>query len=295
MNLNESGDTSFEAVCDRLYRAADQKNRQLAKIVGALKKLAFADTLDSPRKVAGAIRILKKSDPAELGLDFNFTELFDTLTVDQARRTEARRLAFGRALAEQAQGAGLTCELLTSDPMELALPPFTVVVDLTENLARLCYARLTVEELGAKPNLITEAHQKNLEKLESGWTSQQFFDALFGAYQIQRIRQKLPRGERVDLSDIVSIVAFDFQNPKFFADPLVNHYRDYARYRFAYDLARLRRAGSLERNGYRLSLGVATGATTRNKGNVLYIEEGKNTGQYYATLWFTAATEDGSP
>ena len=47
------------------------------------------------------------------------------------------------------------------------LPPFTVAVDLDQNLAHINYARLALEELPARPDQITAALEKNLNLLDN--------------------------------------------------------------------------------------------------------------------------------
>lgn len=280
------------ALSSRMLAAAVEKGKQLSTLTAALKKLADERTLDHPQKVNAALQTIQESDPAALGLEINLDELLETIGADQAQRSENRRMTFGRALTDAASERGVVCSLLTSDPMELALSPFTVTVDLARNLATLRYARLAVEELPAAPDRVMDAREKHLKQLESGWAPEQFFDALREAYQILRIRQRLPNDARVALTDLLGHLALAFQGKKFLGDPSGSHYRDYGRARFAYDLARLRRAGLLERNDWRLSLGTATGTATKNKKDVLYIEEGGGRGQYYATLWFVAAGKD---
>jgi hypothetical protein len=136
------------------------------------------------------------------------------------------------------------------------------------------------------------AREKVHKRLESGWSPEQFFDALYEGYQVRRISQKLPLEARVDLADLLGYVAFAFQKKKFMIDPSSSNYRGYGRARFAFDLARLRRAGLLRQRGHRLSLGAATGSATKDKTNVLYLEEGGGRGQYYATCWFVATGKD---
>ena len=177
--------------------------------------------------------------------------------------------------------------MMTTDPMEFFLPPFTVSVDLEKNLAFIHYARVAIEELPAKPDKIMAGLRKNLRLLDAGWSGEDFFDALYHAYEIELFENKGHRGDRVTLVNLLAFVALSFQNKQFRSDPVAGHYRAYGRVRMAYDLAGLRRKRLLERKGRRLNLGTATGAATRNKKNVLYIEDGGGQGQYYLSVWFS--------
>ena len=278
---------NVEDLAGRLLAKAADKNKKLSKVVVALKKLASMETLDSPRKVSEASRELKSIEPGTLDLQLDFTELFDALSADQTRRAAGRKVEFGRVLTEEAQASGIACELVTADPMEFALPPFTLTADLVENRAALRYARLVLEEIPAKPARIINAHRKNQERLKSGWTPAQFFDALLQAYRAHLLRERNRQDERVRLADLLGSVALAFQGNKFRTDPVAGNYRAYGRVRFAYDLARLRQVGLLLRNGLRLNLGTATGSSTRRKQDVIYIEESVSRGQYYLSVWFT--------
>jgi len=278
---------SVEDLAGRLLAAAAEKSKKLSKVVGALKKLASMETLDSPRKVSEASRELTSIEPGSLDLQLDFRELFDALDADQPRRAARRKVEFGRVMTEEARASGIACELVTADPMEFALPPFTLTVDLAENRAELRYARLVLEELQAQTARIVDAHRKNQERLKSAWTPEQFFDALLQAYRVQLLHKGDRQGERVRLADLLGPVALAFQGNKFRTDPVAGNYRAYGRVRFAYDLARLRQVGLLLRNDLRLNLGTATGSSTRRKQDVIYIEESVGRGQYYLSAWFT--------
>jgi len=273
----------------RLLAEVDKKSKEISKLHRALKKLASADTLESPRTVKEVCKLLEQSNPKDFGLKIDFAELLASTAADQLQRAKARKVEFGRMLKESAESQGLTCKMITTEPMEFSLPPFTVAVNLGQNLATINYARLALEELPARPDRITAALEKNLKMLETGWSSGQFFDALYDAYQMQLFEKKAHQGERVVLTDLLACVALSFQNDKFRFDPVAGNYRAYGRVRLAYDLARLRRNGLLQRKDLRLNLGTATGSSTRNKKGVLYVEESPGQGQYYLSIWFSPA------
>jgi len=273
----------------RLFAEVDRKSKEMAKLHKALKSLASSNTLESPRKVREACRLLEQSDPKAFGLDMDFAELIETAAADQQSRLKVRKIEFGRMLKESAESLDLTCTMITADPMEFSIPPFTVAVDLDQNLAHINYARLPLEELQARPDQITAGLQKNLKVLEGGWPSEEFFDALHKAYQIELFENKKHQGERIVLTHLLARVAISFQSDRFRSDPVAGHYRAYGRARLTYDLSKLRRNGLVQRNGWRLNLGTATGSSTRDKKGVLYIEESPGQGQYYLSIWFSPA------
>jgi len=274
------------ALAQSLLAEIDKKDKKIKRMQKALKTLTGTDNLESPRKVKEACRLLEQADPGALGLDLDFTELLEWTAADQRKRVHERKLAFGRELKESVENRGVSCEMITTDPMAFSLPPFTVSVDFDRNLATLHYARLALEILPAKPDRVLSALQKHLKRLEAGWPSEQFFDALYNAYRTRLFEINGNPGDRIPLPDLLAHVAFSFQNDKYRADPVAENYRAYGRVRMAYDLSRLRRKGLLQRNGWRLNLGAATGTSTRNKKAVLFIEDSPGQGQYYLSIWY---------
>ena len=274
------------ALAQHLLAEVDKKDKEIARLKKSLKTLARPENLESPRKVKEACKLLEQADPGVLGLDVDFTELLEWTAADQRKRVHERKLEFGRELKESVERRGLSCEMMTTDPMAFSLPPFTVSVDFDRNLATIHYARLDLETLPAKPDRILSALQKHLKRLKAGWSSEQFFDALYHAYCICLFEINGSAGDRIPLSDLLAHVALSFQNDKYRADPTAENYRAYGRVRMAYDLSRLRRKGLLQRHGRRLNLGAATGTSTRNKKDVLFIEDSPGKGQYYLSIWY---------
>jgi hypothetical protein len=270
-----------------LFEVVDEKSKEMAGLHKALKSLTASATLEAPKKVQDACRVLEQLDPRAFGLDMEFAGLIAAVRADQQERLKARRIEFGRTLMETAQQAGMTCRMIASDPMEFAIPPFTVVIDLEQNTARMLYARLGLEELSTRPDRIISGLQKWAKALEGGWSSEQFFDALHGACENELLARKERPGERLAIADLLPRVAFLFQSERFRSDPVAGLYRDYGRVRLAYDISRLRREGVVHRNGWRLNLGTATGSSTQDKKKVLYIEDSPGQGQYYLSIWFS--------
>ena len=282
----EHNETVVELASQLLHKAME-KNKPIAQLTGALKKLASHETLESPRKVNEAMRALESMPPGCLFPELDLGKLPDVVAADQAGRAAKRKVEFGRTLIENARSAGLTCELVTADPMEFSIAPFTLTVDLEKSSSTLRYARLAIKELVAQPEQILKAYGKSLDLLDSGWDPERFFDVLHEAYQAQLTCKGLAQGERVHLADLLGPVALAYQGNKFLVDPVADNFRSYGRVRFSYDIAHLRRARLLERNEWRINLGPATGTSTRRKENVLYIEDSVGRGQYYLSVWFT--------
>ena len=286
---------SAEETAKQHLGMVDQQVKALLKVQKALKILADANALESPQKVTAACKLLETFDPNAFGLDVDFGALLSLTIEDQKQRAGKRRIEFGRNIKEMAAQKNVSCQMITTDPMTFSLPPFTVSINLEKNLATIHYARLAIEELPAKPEKIMAALQKNMQRLDTGWSGEGFFDALYAAYEFEVFKRGGHPGDRITLVNLLAFVALSFQNLKFRQDPVAGHYRAYGRVRMAYDLAGLRRSGLLERNGRRLNLGTATGAATRNKKDVLFVEEGEDRGQYYLSIWFSTTPKENRP
>ena len=99
--------------------------------------------------------------------------------------------------------------------------------------------------------------------------------------------QLLSGTDWVELSDLLPHLALGLQDERFRRDPVARNFRPYPRARLAWDLWRLRRERALSVDGWRLSLGPATGGSTRDKRRVYWLEDDQGRGQYYLTLRFT--------
>ncbi|MBI4703451.1 MAG: hypothetical protein HY744_20260 [Deltaproteobacteria bacterium] len=268
-----------------------RRAKELARIGRALGQIATVAGLDDGRKVRQARAVLAQSSAEPAPAPLAWGPVLAALDEEQEERLAQLRVAFGRQLTEAACAAGLACERVSAAPLEFALPPLTATVDLERARATLCYARLPLGEVPARPERILAAQQKHVKALQSGWAPETFFDALREAYAAVLKKEGRPEGERVVLVDLLAPLAFAAQSRKFWADPVAENFRPYGRARLAWDLACLRRSGLLQRVGWRLSLGVATGESTRRKQDVLYVEECAGHGQYYLSAWFAPAPE----
>jgi hypothetical protein len=96
-------------------------------------------------------------------------------------------------------------------------------------------------------------------------------------------------GERVDLVDLRLPLALLRTGADRWRRIELAKTPSYERYQLAYQLQRLRKDQLLEKGGLRLDLGSATGGSTRQKHNVLFIPRAGGDGQYYLSLRFVKA------
>jgi len=250
-----------------------------------LKSLAEPRTRQDLKKFGLLLSRLRALPPVQAEFPVELGPLVGTLEAFLREQERGRPLYFGRSLREAAEAQGVAFSVLTSEPPEYRLDPFTVGADFRQGSAELRYARLPVCEVDLDPDLLLKARVKMLEALQTAdFSPEAFFDRLLGAYR--RVLGGRAMGERVNLVDLLPEVAFLGQSDRFRKDPSRDHFQPYGRVRLAWDLARLRRSGTLSRKGLRLGLGSATMATTRNKDAVLFLEDEAGRGQYYLSLWF---------
>jgi hypothetical protein len=204
----------------------------------------------------------------------------DTLRSDQ-------RQALGRDLKAACAEANRSFRMLTENPPEFMVAPFTVKVDIERMEASLRYSRQELRRMPARATEILSAAQKAAEELSSRQEStEDFFDLLVAAYRAVLGNKGRSFGERVELADVLPQVALLRQGGRFFENPLRESFSSYSKACFLYDLARVRAARLLERDGVRLDLGTATGNSVKKKSRVFFLNGPDGQGQYYLSLRF---------
>jgi hypothetical protein len=278
-----------EEVCARARELARHVDslataaKNAAKALADLSKPAFFE--DAAEVMAAAQKLDKFELPADLATQVRaLNSQLKGMVAEEDRRL---KFSFGKQLREAAAAAGLEAQLLTTDPPEFRIGLFTVAVDFAKRAAMLRYARHDLLKVPARAEAIVDAAARQQVQLEGkGFDAEGYFKTLLAAYQNQLQRMGQPFGTRVDIVDILPYVAFQLQGARFLEEPSRENFVPYSRVQLAYDLARLRRLGKLSHQGLRLSLGAATGGSTKNKNRVMYLEDERGSGQYYLALRF---------
>ena len=199
--------------------------------------------------------------------------------VEYERATRGARLRAD--LREACAEVGIRPAVLSRDPLELYLAPVTVLIDVDRDLADLAFARIRQGRCRADGAAIVAARNEVVCDLEGeSWDPEAFFAQLRGAWV------RAGGDAWVELIDVLPELALLRQPPSFRKDPTAKKFVPYPRAQFAYDLWRLRRDRCLAADGWRLTLGTATGGSTRDKSRVLWLEDGRGGGQYHLTLRF---------
>jgi hypothetical protein len=261
----------FEAL-SRSARALGAQARGISALVKALKD-------GSSRKVESALSKLEKAEPLSeaareaLGLARAW--------LDEAART--RRQQFSAELKAACAAGSIEILVLGRDPLHLRLPPLSVWVDFAKDKAEIRFAEEVLAACPAQASAVLVARDKALRALERGaWNPTEYLERLRVAW----MRAGKGDGDWVEITDILPELALLMQGRKFRRNPAARNYDPYTRARFAYDLHRLRRDRVLSSGPWRLTLGPATGGSTRDKGRVLLLEDAQGSGQYHLTLRF---------
>ena len=135
----------------------------------------------------------------------------------------------------------------------------------------LQYAREEVAEAKLDPTEILQTRLEAGRKIrETSLDNEVFFERLYTAYRITLLQVGQDPESRVDLVDLIPALTLLQAEPAAHRKGRAK-VKPYPRYMLAYQLARLRRQGAMQQGKVRLELGVATGGSTKNKSNVLFI------------------------
>lgn len=253
--------------------AAAGRARVLAK---ALDGLAKALEPLQPSRAAKALDRVREA--AEVGADGVIETVARGLAAEEAQR--GPRLAAELRRRCEAEGIGLA--VVTRQPLELRLAPLGVSVDLGRDRAELTFGRERLARVGARAEEILEARAQAMAELETtDWDPAAYLGQLRAAW-----RRLSPQGDWVELVAVLPELVLELQGEAWRREPSVRNFRPYSRARFAYDLHRLRRDRVLSAEGWRLSLGPATGGSTADKKRVFWLEDASGRGQYHLTLRF---------
>lgn len=206
-------------------------------------------------------------------------------TIERARSTlqrlrQEQRRSLRADLEAACEAAGRRYQRLGDSPPELLIAPFTAVLDLDSMEARVHYAReelVTTRAAAADIMKAIEQQEKRLGQRQQ--PPDQVLAQLYAAY-LGVLGQSGGRlGDRIELLDVLPLMAIAQQSARWLASPVHERYRSYPRARFLWDLARLRATRTLEHDGARLELGTATGDSTRTPARVFFIDDGSGQGQ----------------
>lgn len=285
-----------EALEADLGTAVSALKKDLGKqLAGPRRALAALEALGAARALDDLAILHKHVEPlrdAELG-PFGLSEAQAALAARLgAHRERLKARARSTVLAEihrLAAAQGIDVVQVAEHPVALLLAPVVAELDFDAGTAQILYAREVVSDAELSARAVLGARDAAMERIKAGAVdSTAFFERALRAYRMVLAARGLAPGERVDLVDLLAPLGLLAQGPDAWRRDAAD---GYPRYLLAYQLARLRRDGVLETGGLRVELGTATGGSTRNKRDVLYVPSSPADGQYHLSIRFVARTE----
>lgn len=256
-------------------------------VTKALDKFDKNDALKRQDYLDDALSTLKTADLSIIGYADQKTLICGELEerLHAIRQNAKRNLITG--LSEHVDMANKAhFKILSDSPLVIYIHPLTLEVNFEAAKAKWTYAReeLVTTSLDAKE--IMSAHAEILESFRATRIdSAQFFTACKMAYEMTLIKRGLKQGERVDIVELLTPIAWLWPEPQCGKKGMTQ----LPRHIMAYQLQKLRAEKMISQNGIRVDLGAATGGTTRNKANVLYVPHSSTDGQYYLSICFREA------
>src|SRR5690554_4366217 len=277
---------------DALKKDVQAGMRDLNRAKNALESMTRAGAFaPDASKVAAALRDLRRASLEALGLEDARVALVGELDAHFDREKTRARMTLLSELDGALRAEGGRLEHLGDQPLTLGVGPLTLTIDLLARRATLSYAREELVEVDASAEVILKALAEARGEMQArALESEAFFSQLEKAYRVQLTMLGLPDGERVDLVDLLEPLALVDADPSARRKKGLDALTSWPRYLLAYQLQKLRRDGLLERQGRRLDLGTATGGSTKNKQDVLFIPGPGTDGQYYLSLRFQSVS-----
>ncbi|GIW41478.1 MAG: hypothetical protein KatS3mg076_2055 [Candidatus Binatia bacterium] len=273
-------------------RRLETEARQRSQLARTLRPVLGKGVLENPRRLQRVLEQVVQKLPPSLeanGIQNLVLELRNWAT-DAPKRL---RQYVARHLQEYCKQKGLTLEVVRrEDPVEVRIPPFSLVLDFPRGRAAWRFARESLREMPLDVGLVLKTYEQLRREFEQrALAPADFFQRCLRAYRETLAAVGGQPGDRVEFEHFLPRLALQMQERSFRRDPRQKNYREYSRAHFAYDVWRLRREGLLSHGGWRLNLGVATGATAQQKERVIYFEDETGRGEYKLTIFFTRNDE----
>ncbi len=276
----------------RAVQALRDEARSLSKVVTTLRPLTNPAAFQNNTKFDALLsRLQQKVATAGVAAPRGQALISEIRTqVDAARLRQREALYQNLKRATEAQGLALRV-VSREDPIEVRIPPFAVKIHRERGTAELLFARYPVATCPADAGEILAAHRTALSEIQEGFDAAGFHFACRKAWLAARGAGEAGQSDRVEILAFLPYLAMQLQRPAFNVEPSNKNFRGYTRARFAFDLLQLRKGGQLAHDGWRLNLGVATGATASKKSRVIWLEDEDGRGEFKLTVFFTRSEE----
>jgi hypothetical protein len=288
-------DQDLLARIKRLHAEAAERAKASAELAKALDRAARGLEVllrQQPWGPQSLVAVAKAFSAPEALAPADLDGLWRALMADvqahiDAQAAAARQHLLAR-LRDAAAAESISFERLSESPPVLALQPFSLEIDWDNHRAALLFGRDAVDEdIPLEAGEIMRRRALAVKAIQAAaLPSERFFDLLKLAWQVTLTARGQPDDARVDVVDLLGPLSLLTSSPDAWRSLRERDIKPYPRAMLVYQLYRLRRDRALERDGWRLDLGAATGGSTRKKQNVLFIPTTPGDGQYYLTARF---------
>lgn len=266
-------------------KSVQQALRPPLRAKKGLEAMTRAGALTDDISFTDAVRDLRRADLSCVDLEDQRQTLLGQIDNHLNRLQMRRRMTVLGELDRLLSELDQSFKHLTDKPLTIAVGSLTVVIELLADRADVQYARQTVATTGADAESIAatlEATRRSIQ--QRALDSPEFFDVLRRAYQVALTLKGGDDGDRVDLVDLLVPLAMISTPEAARKKDGIDAIAPFPRYLLAYQLHRLRRDGCLQKDGFRVDLGTATGDSTGDKADVLFLPDTSGGGQYYLSI-----------
>jgi len=280
---------STQLLAEDLFLHLKSHARRVKRAESLLKKVQ--GKVPSPASFADWLDLSQSLQNYELGtpeLDQKRVALLAEVERGMQKLRVKTRMAFFMEFERLAAEREVTLQKVSEAPYVCFADPMTLEVDFDKGFARVLYGHELIDEVELDARKLLDARAGALKEIKKqALNSKQFFESLYASYRTVLAAEGLSDGERVDLVDVLLPMSMMRIARENWRKKSVDGLQPFTRYQLAWQLSQLRRDAMLEHDGKRLDLGAATGGSTRDKKNVLYIPMGAGNGQYYGSIRFT--------
>ncbi len=285
---NTSKSTTPERVEDAL-KTARRLLRRTKKAKKALDSVRHQEP--TPATVAdflasrGVIERLAGDTGSET-LDTQLHGWLDAVAPELAEASAARRHHLLNTIEERAASQSMRFEKLADSPPTYSFGPFRLALP-TEDVLSISLGREPIAEVEPDCDAVFEA----CDAAQMLWEERTpepgvLFERLLFAYRAACALEDKSPGDRIAIVDLLGPLALLETPAKRLRGRGLDAVDEYPRHLLARQLAELSRQQHLEHRGTRLELGAATGGSTSQKQDVLYVCTGPGRGQYYLSVRF---------
>jgi len=275
----------------RVFRGREREAKKVRKALDALRK----DGVDRLARVAEARDVLEGFEADDLAEEGERLEGLAAALRRRAMKMATRaRMELVGAIDAAAAAADVSFRKLSDRPLTILLSPLTFSCDVDRQTARAAFGKETIEEdITLRAEDLVRARADLVSRLKAeAVDSEVFFERLRKAYRLVLDVQEREAEARVDLVDVMVPLAVVSSERGRWRKKGIGALAPFPRYLLAYQLWKLRRDGLLEHGEARLDLGTATGGSTKDKRDVLFIPTTATEGQYFVSIRFVCTRRE---